>query len=117
MGSFESEAEINLIKHAGFFKVKKIGVPMEGRRSVRVVIEFNNESLLTDVCWDALQLKSLENGPIEKILVSGGEFPEALDQILIVVTTGWLLLRGRKLRGGVLANRFVGRPVAFLTVR
>lgn len=82
-----------------------------------MIIEFNDESLLTNVCGDALQLKSLENGPVEKFLVSGGEFPQALDQILIVLTTDWLLLRGRKLRSRMLADRFVGRPVAFLAVR
>lgn len=82
-----------------------------------MVVEFNDESLLTDVCRDALQLESLEDGPIEKFLVSGGEFPQALDQVLIVVAIGWLLLRGRKLRSGMVADRFVGRPVTLLAVR
>lgn len=90
---------------------------MERIGCVRVVIELNDESLLTNVCRDALQLKSLENGPIEEVLVSGGEFPQALDQILIAVTTDWLLLRGRKLRSGMLADRLVGRPVTLLAVR
>ena len=59
-----------------------------------MVIEFNDESLLTNVCRDALQLESLENGPVEKILMSGGKFPQVLDQIIIAVATGWLLLCG-----------------------
>ena len=68
-----------------------------------MVIELNNESLLTDVCGDALQLKGLENGPIEKFLMSGGKFPQVLDHGLIVR----LLLCGRDLRSGVLTDRFV----------
>ena len=53
----------------------QVSVPMERIGGIRVVIEFNNKSLLTNVCRDALQLKSLENGPVEKFLVSGGKFP------------------------------------------
>ena len=90
---------------------------MERIRAVWVVIEFNNESLLTNVCRDALQLESLENDPVEKFLMSGGEFPEVLDQILVTVAADWLLLRGRKLGSGMLADRFVGRPVPLLAVR
>ena len=82
-----------------------------------MVIEFNDKSLVTNVCRDALQLKSLENGPIEKFLVSGGEFPQVFDQMLIAVTADWLLLGGRKLGSGMLADRFVGRPMPLLAVR
>ena len=82
-----------------------------------MVIELDDESLLTDVCRDALQLKSLENRPVEQFLVSGGEFPQALDQILVVATAGRLLFGGRHLRRGMLADRFVGRPVTLLAVR
>lgn len=84
----------------------QVSVPMERIGGIRVVIEFNNKSLLTNVCRDALQLKSLENGPVEKFLVSGGKFPQAFDHVLIVVAIGWLL-RGRKLRSGMLTGRFV----------
>jgi hypothetical protein len=80
---------------------------MERIGGIRVVIELNDESLLTDVGWDALQLKSLEHGPVEKFLVGGGEFPETLDHVLVVVAINWLLLSGRELGGGMLADVFV----------
>lgn len=72
-----------------------------------MVVELNDESLLTDVGRDAFQLKSLENGPIEKFLMSGGKFPQVLDHALIVMTTDWLLLASGDLGSGMLANRFV----------
>jgi len=48
---------------------------MERIGGTRVVIELNNESLLTNVGRDALQLEGLKNDPIEKFLMSGGKFP------------------------------------------
>jgi hypothetical protein len=84
---------------------------------VRVVIEFNNEGLLTNVCRDALQLKSLENDPVEEFLVSGSELPQALDHILIVVTAHRLVFCGRELRSRVLADGFMGRPMTLLAIR
>ena len=72
-----------------------------------MVIKLNDKSLLTDIGRDALELKGLENGPIEKLLMSGGEFPQVLDHALIVLTTHWLLLGSRNLRSGMLADRFV----------
>ena len=82
-----------------------------------MVIELNDESLLANVGRDTLQLKSLENGPIEEFLMSGSEFPQVLDHALIVVASHWLLLGSGDLRSGVLANHFVGRPMALLAVR
>ena len=72
-----------------------------------MVIKLDDESLLTNVGRDALQLKSLENGPIEKFLMSGGEFPQVLDHALVVLSTNWLQLGSRDLRRGMLAGRFV----------
>ena len=82
-----------------------------------MVIELNDESLLTDVGRDALQLKSLENGPVEKFLMSGGELPQVLDHALVVLTTRWLLFGSGYLRGGMLADGFVRRPMTLLAVR
>ena len=72
-----------------------------------MVIELNDESLLTNVGRDAFQLKSLKNGPIEEFLMSGGKLPQVLDHVLVVLTTRWLLLGSRDLRRGMLAGRFV----------
>lgn len=72
-----------------------------------MVIKLNDKSLLTDIGGDALQLEGLENGPIEKVLMSGGEFPQILDHALIVVSAQWLLLGSRDLGSGMLADRFV----------
>lgn len=72
-----------------------------------MVIELNDESLLTNVGRDALQLKSLENDPIEKFLMSGGKFPQVLGHVLVVVSTDWLLFGSRELGSGMLTNRFV----------
>lgn len=72
-----------------------------------MVIELDYESLLTNVGRDALQLKSLENGPVEEFLMSGGEFPQVLDHALAVVTADWLLIGSRELRSCMLADRFV----------
>ena len=72
-----------------------------------MVIEFNNESMLTDICRDSFELKSLEYGPIEEILVGRSKLSKVLDYILVVVTIERLLLCGRKLRSRVLADHFV----------
>lgn len=72
-----------------------------------MVVKLDDESLLTNVGRDALQLKSLENGPVEEFLMSGGEFPQVLDHALVVVTADWLLFGSRNLRSCMLANRFV----------
>lgn len=72
-----------------------------------MVIKLDDESLLTNVGRDALQLKSLENGPIEKFLMSGGEFPQVLDHALVVITADRLLLGSRELRSGMLTDGFV----------
>ena len=72
-----------------------------------MVIKLDDESLLTNVGRDALQLKSLENGPIEKFLMSGGEFPQVLDHTLVVITADRLLLGSRELRSGMLTDGFV----------
>lgn len=72
-----------------------------------MVIELNDESLLTNVGRDTLQLKSLENSPIEKFLMSGGKLSEVLDHILVVLATCWLLLGSGNLRSGMLADCFV----------
>ena len=72
-----------------------------------MVIKLDDESLLTDVGRDALQLKSLENGPIEKFLMSGGEFPQVLDHALVVIAADRLLLGSRELRSGMLTDGFV----------
>jgi len=72
-----------------------------------VVIKLDDESLLTNVGRDALQLKSLENGPIEKFLMSGGEFAQVLDHALVVITADRLLLGSRELRSGMLTDGFV----------
>jgi hypothetical protein len=80
---------------------------MERVGGILVVIELNDESLLANVGRDAFQLKSLENGPIEKLLMSGGKFPQVFDHALVVLATRWLLLSGRDLRSGMLADRFV----------
>jgi len=83
------------------------GEAMERVGGIRVVIELDNESLLTNVGRNALQLKGLENDPIKKFLMSGSKFPQVLDHVFIVVTRHWLLLCSRELRGGMLADRFV----------
>ena len=72
-----------------------------------MVIKLDDESLLTNVGRDALQLKSLENGPIEKFLMSGGEFSQVLDHALVVITADRLLLGSRELRSGMLTDGFV----------
>jgi len=72
-----------------------------------VVIKLNDESLLTNVGGDALELKSLENGPIEKFLMSGGKFPQVLGHVLVVITADRLLPGSRELRSGMLTDRFV----------
>ena len=72
-----------------------------------MVIKLDDESLLTNVGRDALQLKGLENGPIEKFLMSGSEFPEVLDHALVVITADRLLLGSRELRSGMLTDGFV----------
>jgi len=72
-----------------------------------VVIKLNDESLLANVGRDAFELESLENGPIKKLLMSGGKFPQVFDQVFVVVTTDWLLLGSRHLRSGMVADRFV----------
>ena len=72
-----------------------------------MVIKLDDESLLTNVGRDALQLKSLENGPIEKFLMSGGEFAQVLDHALVVITADRLLLGSRELRSGMLTDGFV----------
>lgn len=72
-----------------------------------MVVKLNDKSLLTNVGRDALKLKGLENGPVEKFLMSGGEFAEVLDHILVVLSTHWLLFGSRNLRSGMLADRFV----------
>ena len=40
--------------------------------------ELDEEGVLADVGWYALELESLEAGPTEKRCVCRGEFPEAL---------------------------------------
>ena len=80
---------------------------MERVGGIRVVIELNDESLLTNVGGDAFQLESLENGPVKELLMSGGKFSQMLDHVLIVLAAGWLLLGGRDLGSGMLADRFV----------
>lgn len=80
---------------------------MERIGGVWVVIELNDESLLTNVGRDTLQLEGLENDPVEKFLMSGSEFPQVLDYTLVVVTRHRLLLGSRDLRSGMLADRFV----------
>ena len=72
-----------------------------------MVIELNDESLLTNVGRDALELKGLENGPIEKLLMSGSKFPQVLDHALVVLSTHRLLFGSRNLRSGMLADGFV----------
>ena len=72
-----------------------------------MVIKLNDKSLLTDVGRDALELKGLKNGPIEKFLMSRGKFPQVLDHALVVLSTNWLQLGSRDLRRGMLAGRFV----------
>jgi hypothetical protein len=69
---------------------------------IRVVIELDDESLLANIGRDALQLKSLENDPIEKFLMSGGKFPQVLDHTFVVLTADWL-----HLSGGMLTDRFM----------
>ena len=72
-----------------------------------MVIELDDKSLLTNVGGDALELKGLENGPIEKFLMSGGKFPQVLDHVLVVLSTHWLLLGSRNLGSGMLTGRFM----------
>ena len=79
---------------------------MERIGGVRVIIKLDDESLLTNVGRDALQLKSLENDPIEKFLVSGSKFPQVLDHVLVVISAN-RLLGSRELGSGMLADRFV----------
>jgi len=85
----------------------QVGVPVERVGGIRVVIKLNDESLLANVGRDALKLKSLEDDPIEKLLMSGGKFPQVFNHVLVVVTTDWLLVCSRDLRSGMLADRFV----------
>ena len=79
---------------------------MERIGGVRVIIKLDDESLLTNVGRDALQLQGLENDPIEKFLVSGSKLPQVLDHVLVVISAN-RLLGSRELGSGMLADRFV----------
>jgi hypothetical protein len=82
-----------------------------------VVRKLDEETVLADVGWQLLDLKSLEGRPTQEALVGGSEPPKVLRDVLVGVARAHrLLLQSGNLSRGVLANGFMRRPVRSLAI-